>query len=788
MLSLIAVAVFAQTSMSIGIGNKPDSIKKAKREAHADSLAAVRAARRDSVRKVRVVRDSARTSRKRERVLAVTSQILATAFKDKSARRLFLDARTARMRQDSTLQSYDATAYERLSVGLGFKRIGRDRMLMRTERASRVTWSRNVGAQVEVKGSRTIFPMMVGVSDGDSGADLGTDGAIPYFPGKETLWIGSGMAKANVEEMELVHPLANGAEAYYTYEAGDSISFRMPGGRTIQLRELKVRAREPKWNLAVGSLWFDVSTAQLVRAVYRMAASMDIWAVAKDEAKLDGEKDPDSDVPRWVKPFMTPMKAQVSAMTIEYGLFEGKFWLPRAQGIEGDAQVSFMRIPFKMEQTFKFASVNGSDIVIPAFVAADTAQDSASVMRRRTARKTECASSGNHTRTMARNEGALSVRIVVPCDSIALAHSPDLPKSIYDENEEVFGSADRDALIAEALGMTAQPGFIPQPPTIGYGLYMTRYNRVEGLSSAVEVTQTLGSGYSGRGLLRLGTADLSPNFELSLARTDMRRTYSLGAYKRLEAANDWGSPFRLGGSLSALLFGRDEGFYYRTTGTELTGTRDSTSATWRLFAEHQWEAPLKTQFSFAHASSGKEFRPNITATKGDIIGAGMVKHISHGLDPRGFRLFGDVSAEAAAGTFDYARGFFDLTFSHGLTRRMDGALTLGAGTSAGAVPPQRLWYLGGTQTVRGQQAGAAVGNSFWMTRVELGSSVVGFRPIVFGDIGWAGPRDGWKTPGRPLSGAGAGISFMDGLVRFDIARGIYPETKIRTSFYLEARF
>jgi hypothetical protein len=29
---------------------------------------------------------------------------------------------------------------------------------------------------------------------------------------------------------------------------------------------------------------------------------------------------------------------------------------------------------------------------------------------------------------------------------------------------------------------------------------------------------------------------------------------------------------------------------------------------------------------------------------------------------------------------------------------------------------------------------------------------------------------------------------MDGLVRFDVARGIYPEKKIRTNLYVEARF
>lgn len=786
MLHLIAVAVFAQSSISVNIGgNSQDSAAVRKREARADSIAGVIASRRDSLRRTSRSRDSLRTERRRVLVRPVTAGLLATAFKDERARTLFTDARTARMRQDSSLQSYEAFAYERMSVGLGFKRVGRDRLLMRSERASRVMWNRNTGAQIEVKGQREAFPILKGFGSGD--VDRGGASAIPYFPGKETLWIGSGMARARIEEMELIHPLALGSEAYYTFEAGDSISFRLPGGRAIQLRELKIRAREPKWNLAVGSLWFDVSTAQLVRAVYRMAEPMDIWAVAREEAKIDGSKDGD-DIPRWAAPLMSPMRATISSMTVEYGLHEGKFWLPRAQGLEGNAQVSFMRIPFRMEQTFRYSSVNGPDIVISQFAAADTAQDSASYMKRREARKAQCKTGDVRTRSASRNEGTLAVRLVVPCDSVALAHSPDLPKSIFDENEEVFGSADRDALVREALGMSAQSGFNPQVPRIDFGLNLTRYNRVEGLSSALEVTQALGAGYSAQALARLGTADLSPNAEISLTRTDLRRTYSVSGYRRLNASNDWGSPFRLGNSLSALLFGRDEGFYFRASGFELTGTPDSASGSWRVFAEHQWTADVETQFSIPHAINDRLFSANIKSTKGSIIGAAGVKHLSYGVDPHGFRLLGDVSAEVAAGTFDYARTFFDITLSRGLTGSVDGALTVGGGTSGGAVPSQRLWYLGGTHTIRGQQAGAGVGNSFWMTRAELGTSFVGARPVVFGDIGWAGSRNEWKNPGRPLSGAGAGVSFLDGLVRFDAARGIYPETKVRTSLYVEARF
>ena len=54
--------------------------------------------------------------------------------------------------------------------------------------------------------------------------------------------------------------------------------------------------------------------------------------------------------------------------------------------------------------------------------------------------------------------------------------------------------------------------------------------------------------------------------------------------------------------------------------------------------------------------------------------------------------------------------------------------------------------------------------------------------------GWAGSRTNFSHPGRPLSGAGVGASFMDGLIRIDLAKGIYPEKSVRANLYVEARF
>src|SRR6185369_13488377 len=172
----------------------------------------------------------------------------------------------------------------------------------------------------------------------------------------------------------------------------------------------------------------------------------------------------------------------------------------------------------------------------------------------------------------------LNVATHVTCDLAKLANSPDLPKSIYDENDEVFGSSERDALIKEALSMGAQPPFMighgmPRPQ-LKWGLEYTRYNRVEGLSSAARLEENLGAGLTASLQARLGVADLVPNLEAGVTRSNLRRNISGRFYSRLVSASDWGNPLSFGASVSALLFGRDEGFYYRAAGAEVELARE----------------------------------------------------------------------------------------------------------------------------------------------------------------------------------------------------------------------
>jgi len=759
--------------------------------------------------------DSVRMARWREkRRIPLTPALEASAYRDSAARDVILRARRARLVQDSSLLAYDATSHERLTVGLGLGgHAGLEKLFLRNETAAHVRWQRGRGAVVDVVGARSAFPMLkqgVGVM-----ADMLQIDAIPYYPGRESLLriVGVNNVKGSNDDV-LINPLTAGAEAYYRFQSGDSVSFLLPDGTRGRLREVRVEARQPRFDLIVGSLWFDVKTAQLVRAVYRPSMPLDIvpFVQAIDDESFD-------DVPRAVKPMIFPMILDVTALTVEYDLHEQRWWLPRLETIEGRMRMGIMRAPFSVEQSYRYASVNGTEALPTIFptmkdslIAAglDTASrtDSAKQARRdsmearhkrRAGREDEgdedfasldCTPGDTITRRSMRYGGALPIMVRIPCDTAALTHSPEFSTSIYDPGEELFGMKDREQLV-KSLGLGLQPGWGPQPATIHYGFDrgMLRYNRVEALSAGVLVESTLGKGYTANASARIGIADWQPNVEGHLFRSNGDRTYTLGAYRRLNSANDWGDPLSVGSSISSLLWAHDEGFYFRSAGVDLTSTTPREGAiTWRLFGERQDDAEKHTNASLWHLLGGAGFDPNIRAESANEFGAGASYHDSYGLDPEKLRATIDVRAEGATGTFDYGRGSAEATVTRGLFAELDGALTASVGSSAGTVPVQRFWFLGGVATVRGQEPGTLAGDSYWLGRAELGRTFNAVRPTIFYDLGWAGARGAFARGPRPISGAGVGASVLDGLIRFDMAHGINPNHAWRADLYTQARF
>lgn len=758
------------------------------------------------------------------RRIDVTDEHRRTAFKDAAAKELLLRARTARLQQDSTLLSYDVKSFQRVSAGMSLRETARDRLIFRSENASRVRWHRSTGARVEVLGSRQAVPIIAGLRDAEKEMEQGMQDeasdmmAIPYYPGKDELWLfdmvgsnddGDGDGDSDM----LVHPVAEGSEAYFTFASGDSVLMTLPDGTRITLREILVTPREAKWNLVVGSFWFETAQAHLVRAVMRFSAPMDVWETAKQE-----DSTAQDDVPFLVRPLLSPMKAEITAVTIEYGLLNQRFWLPRTQGAEGYARVSFMRVPFKIEQRYRYESVNAIDSLVaipkPLWKRPTEYRDSLkeagldSTARRaamtqyyttrdsvqRADRVKQCETAGSYVVYHQRYSGSLPLAVEVPCDAKKLATSSELPPSIYDAGEELFGAKEREELM-QALDFALQPGWAPRAPTIEWGLNQTRYNRVEGFGTGAVVSTQLGRGYVASLTGRASIADRQLNGEIALARSNGRRELRGSLYRRLTVSSDFGSPLSFGSSFGALLYARDEGFYHRGWGGELSGKRTQGNGwVWRLFAEQQWEAPVETRWSLLGGANDDRFVGNVAADKGWLYGAGLQWRGNRGMDPTGWRATADIRLEGAFVDFasaqtdaPYGRAFLETSVSRGLGR-LAASLTGSAGTSVGALPAQRNFFLGGLQSLRGQTAGTGYGEAFWLTRLEIGANNAAVRPVVFGDLGWAGGRTAWSQVGRPMSGAGVGVSFLDGMFRFDVARGIYPRVQTRFDLSVEARF
>ena len=733
-----------------------------------------------------------------------TPDVIASAYRDAQTREIIDKARRARWFQDSTLTSYDATVKQRLSAGLNVKAIGRNRLLFRSEVAARVRWSRPNRAWVDILGARTAVPVAFPGARVLSGfAELVP---IPHFAGSERLmwWVNFDGGEGDNDEgpFSYVHPLEEGAEAVYQYRPGESATIRLPSGRDIALREVIVTAREAATDLISGSLWFESTGGQLVRAAFRPAAPMNMMKLIDDE----------DDLPAPARALMTPYTLEVESFTIDYGLYDERWWLPRSQTARAELRIGFARSIATIDQSFRYTSVGGSD-TLPSMAGrrsrfgAEVGEDVEHIVegvvegvvpgnqfRGRRERRSQCPPTDTVVNRQRR--GSLRVTVSTPCDTAKLLHSPELPPSIFDEGEEEFGLADARAL-AKELNVTlpsVSSGSSQRATTkLSYGWRggLARYNRVEGVSLGLLAERPLGRGWDGSALLRLGSADLEPNVTLRVTRGTEQRSVSVGGYHRLENTTDWGDPFGIGGSLSSLVFGRDEGFYYRGSGAEVTFTRAPTPArsiTWRLFAERQHDAPVETQVSLPHATRDAEFEPNVVTVPATEGGLAVRLRGAHGLDPRGLRLSADVRAEGAAGTFDYTRVAGDFTVSHSLVRASGLSLTLGAGTSGGTLSPQREWHLGGTHTVRGFEPGMLVGDSYWLGRAELGLGGSVIKPVLFYDTGWAGPRDLWTKSSDRIRGAGGGVSFLDGLARIDLARGIEPKTVWRGYLYVEAVF
>ena len=321
---------------------------------------------------------------------------------------------------------------------------------------------------------------------------------------------------------------------------------------------------------------------------------------------------------------------------------------------------------------------------------------------------------------------------------------------------------------------------------------MLRYNRVEALSVGVRGQirpQTFVGPLSVSGTARIGAADLEPNVRVDATRETLRRKMTLSVFSELAAIDEGARHLGPGNSLMAIFFGRDDGDYYRRAGASLEWTPPTAGrASFRVgaYAEYQRAAGTETDFAlFRFWNDSFAFRPNFMASEGWEYGGSIRLSPWWGSDPNLAQGGLELTLQGGVGDVEYARTSLLGRVVVPLPADMRLGLEAGAGTSWGTPSPQRLWYVGGSRTLRGYDPRTGAGTSFGRARVELARTYYFGAVSVFSDLAWAGDRDVISFDDA-LYSIGVGLSLLDGLVRMDAAYGLRDPRAFRLDFYLDA--
>ena len=716
-------------------------------------------------------------------VLALQSPVGdSSAYLDAEARRLVAAARTRRETIDRSITAYRVTMRER--IGVGIRALRRDRMLYRRELTLHIDWQRDSITRIEVVGARETIP--VAVPKPALPEDLKSDAPDYAFdPADDRLTVGwsSGSSRRDTTtatdstrrhngDITFKHPLAPGSERDYRFASGDSSVVILPDGRTIRLRELTIIPRRLDFRLMSGSFWIDEDTHGVVRALIRPARPFDFEQDVEDNA---GEKIPG---------FLKPITGEIRYLTIDFGLSHGRWWLPRLIAMDAVATAgSFLQMPMRYERIYDDYEVTGDTTVRlaprPPPRQTSASEDSAVWAACHAREKTEqisCSCRYGECRT---------ARVIIPTDTQAVITSSALPAPFASTGDTLISEG-------ELQELTQGIGDLPQAPwqfhvrRPRWGL--ARYNRVEGLGVGAQGEIDLGR-LKAHGAARIATSDGELDLQAGLLRATTGAEWRLTGYHRLAAVDPAAHSLSIGNSLGALVLGRDDGDYFRATGAELTVKPAVTlpqSFELRVYAEQQRRALKRTDFSFPHALHADHvFRPNIAADSADQVGASLTLRTQLGSDPAHLRITTDVTLDGGAGTFGFARSSGTLRITAPLGKQVAGAVELAGGSSAGTVPVQSLWYLGGPGTLRGYSGGAISGDAFWRARLEVANQWPAARVVLFTDVARAGARDHLSLA-RSLAGVGVGASFIDGLIRFDLTRAIRTPTGWRLDLYTDA--
>jgi hypothetical protein len=691
-----------------------------------------------------------------------------------SAQSIVQLARQRHSSPDTTLADYTSRQNTLVSLSFITDRLAPPKLIVASELASAVAWQRDAGLQVKMLGQRYVTSFG---RDVEAGLDFGRPWFVATAPGDSLRLLGG----IDIPNRAAVHPFANGAERYYTYEIGDTVTLYV-ADRQVDLVEVAVTPTRGDEALVVGSLWVDAATGD-VGAMQIRFVGMPLWD-ADDESEA-----------KWANRILS-----VTA-SMQQGLWEQRYWLPYRQEVELMVRIPFIgnfAVPVIFRNEFDRYEINTGQPI--AWLSPDslrTGADSSSTFDQgatlwigegRRAERAEVPDSARGPETYPEREKT-QIRAGPAYGGWEIIRPPSDTLVAYDEwNRPLEQPASELTLpSAEELERRAQE---LSPDIVGRKMFMIqydrlpemiRYNRVEalgvGLSARYDIPRrpfwSLGGG------IGFGVADLGFKGKLDVRYDAPGKRFDLAGYSELHlGGTTLTDEKRANGSaaLRAFFLGRDDADYYRSSGGALTFGKRWGRMSGRLGAGWEYHTSVETNTQIAIPGIWQD----------------SVFPVNPAIDEGGFWR-GDVAAKFYLGDWTRPTNRAELTLGlEGGTdadsleyvqprAALEGRIDLGdvvalafntrGGWSAGNAPFQRLRGIGGLATVRGFTYGSQRGDSYWTGRLELSPRRKAITPVLFGDVGWAGSTEDW--PGsEPLWSFGLGASFLWGILRTDL---VFPK-------------
>lgn len=674
------------------------------------------------------------------------------------AQELLQRARHRHQQPDTTLHDYRAHLETLVSAGLIQDPLAPPRLLLASELAASVAWARDAGQQIRIRGQRYVTSFGRNV---EAALDFGRPWYVATAPGDSLRLLGSDI---ELPARAALHPFAAGAERFYRYEIGDTIVLRL-GPRTLQLVEIRVTPTRGDAALVVGSLWIDSASGALTGMQIRFVGRP-LWA---DEDEPEGSG-------------LANRILSVSAR-LEQGLWENRYWLPRRQEVELRVRVPFTRsltFPVVFRTEFGRYRINTGEPI--DWVAPGTPRETADSLGRgmRITVGTGGAGTDSLRVITGPSDGGFEI-IRPPDDSLAayrgwrgpIAAGPEALFTLP-STEELERRAQR--LAPEILGRRALAFEYDRLTDL------LRYNRVEalglGVSARWEIPRLPFWSLGGR--IGIGVADLEPKGHFGLRYEPPRSRLDLSGYSELQTAGS--SPLDPGTAVTSplrpLLTGRDDADYYRASGVAIQLGRRWGHVRARVAGalEDHRSVERHTGVGFPDIWEDSIFPLNPPADEGTYWRADLVADLFVGEWERpGVRAQLGLGAELGSGV---GQDYVQPRQQARLHLEAEGwprvRVTQRAGWTAGDVPVQREWRIGGLRTVRGYPHGIQQGQAFQSARIEVTLQKGLLEPVLFADNAWAGPVGDW--PGDlddQTASAGVGLGVFWGFLRLDL---VFPES------------